>query len=192
MVQAEIKDTFKVGIYTTKLELDKKNLTNFCNITEQKNKSIFVSNTGYQSNIFYSKDSVVINLQKEILEHSKEYAKYLGYDFDNLNIKNMWININYYKDFNLPHNHGTDIISGVFYVEVPKDSGEIVFENPCNKMDIVNGVIKDFTPYNSTRWSFMPCNLSLFLFPSWLTHHVMPNLNKKSKRISIAFNVNTK
>ena len=69
MVQAEIKDTFKVGIYTTKLELDKKNLTNFCNVTEQKNKSIFVSNTGYQSNIFYSKDSVVIDLQKEILEH---------------------------------------------------------------------------------------------------------------------------
>ena len=29
----------------------------------------------------------------------------------------------------------------------------------------------------------------LYLFPNWLNHSVEPNLNKKQKRISIAFNM---
>ena len=98
----------------------------------------------------------------------------------------------YYKDFNLPHNHGADLVSGVFYVKVPENSGNIVFQNSSEFLQFNNDNIKNFNEYNSTTWSFIPKNQELFLFPSWINHYVQPNLNKKEKRISIAFNINTK
>ncbi len=42
----------------------------------------------------------------------------------------MWCNMNAYKDFNLAHSHGDAVVSGVYYLKVPKNSGTIFFVNP--------------------------------------------------------------
>ena len=45
-----------------------------------------------------------------------------------LNLKNYWININRYGDYNTVHNHRGTILSGVFYIDVPDENmGNINF-----------------------------------------------------------------
>jgi len=192
MVQTKITEIFKVGILTTKLNININLLNNLCNNIEESQESIYVSNSGYQSTIDRDKDSIILELKKQVLLQASQYIDYLGYRAESLEMKNLWLNVNYYKDFNLPHNHGADLVSGVFYVKVPENSGNIVFQNSSEFLQFNNDNIKNFNEYNSTTWSFIPKNQELFLFPSWINHYVQPNLNKKEKRISIAFNINTK
>ena len=87
-----------------------------------------------------------------------------------------WVNINEKGNWNFPHNHiGTDL-SGVYYVKVPKDSGQIVFFDP-RKIESAMGV--------------QPVEGNLFMFPSYLEHMVTPSESNET-RISIAFNICTK
>lgn len=192
MVQAELKDLFKIGVYTTTVDLDHKSLVDFCNDIEKKQESIYVSNSGFQASIYDTKNSHILDLKNQIIKHCHYYAEHIGYEKNNLEVKNIWVNINYYKDFNLPHTHSTNLISGVFYVQVPENSGNIVFKNPAEKLELNDHQIDHFIEYNSSKWAMRPIDLGLILFPSWLVHYVEPNLNKENKRISIAFNVNTK
>ena len=66
-------------------------------------------------------------------------------------------------------------LSGVYYLEVPKDSGDIVFQWPINK-------------YNQyRRWWVKPKVGDLLLFPSTLDHFVTKNISLE-KRIAVSFN----
>ena len=65
--------------------------------------------------------------------------------------------------------------SAVFYVQVPDDSGVIIFEYPINK-------------YNQTkRWWYPPSEGHYLIFPSTLDHLVTKN-NSDDLRIVISFN----
>ena len=85
--------------------------------------------------------------------------------------------------------HPFSKLSGVFYVKIPKNSGDLIFVNeteiPCF---IDHNNITEFNNYNSFKWSIKPEENVLYLFPSWLGHYVNPNLSKE-KRISISFNL---
>lgn len=89
-------------------------------------------------------------------------------------IQSMWINISYFEHSNYIHTHGLDpdIMSGVLYLQVPENSGEIGFINPITH-NIDNLIL--------------PIAKELFIFPQNLPHLVNPNLSQK-ERISIAFN----
>jgi|TARA_R100000149_G_C5865409_1_gene130281 hypothetical protein len=66
-------------------------------------------------------------------------------------------------------------LSGVYYLEVPRDSGDIVFQWPINK-------------YNQyKRWWFKPKKGDLLIFPSTLDHFVTKN-TAVEKRIAVSFN----
>ena len=49
-----------------------------------------------------------------------------------LELFNYWININGKGAYNVKHNHPQAHFSGVYYVQCPENSGEIIFENPHN------------------------------------------------------------
>lgn len=75
------------------------------------------------------------------------------------------------------HLHPGSVLSGVYYVKVPPGSGEISFFDPRGER-----------PPFGTRYSVMPCEGDVILFPSWLVHEVSPT-GGNQERISIAFNV---
>ena len=103
-----------------------------------------------------------------------------------LSLSSYWCNINYFGSFNRPHSHPGCVISGVYYVSIPKNSGSIVFLN--KDLDIFyHDSIKNYNEYNSSTWTIEPKENQCILFPSYLKHYVEPNLNKK-ERISISFN----
>ena len=46
-----------------------------------------------------------------------------------LTLYNLWYNVNGLSSFNKPHTHPGSIVSGVYYISIPQNSGNIVFLN---------------------------------------------------------------
>jgi uncharacterized protein (TIGR02466 family) len=101
------------------------------------------------------------------------------YNASPVRIKEMWGNVNSKNNFNLAHTH-SGILSGVFYCQVPENSGNLVFLNPAVRSD--GHLIRN------KNLNLQPERLALILFPSWLEHYVEPNLSDE-KRISLSFNI---
>ena len=185
-------DIFKFQLYCEKLNFVTDSLSNLCFELQNKNKDygrISSNLGGWQSDDLFDAYTIISNLRKLIYNHIDIYSKNFKLN-KKLKLDNLWININGYKDLNLPHIHPNSILSGVFYVKVPKNSGKIRFENPC--LDLMESVyqnsIIEYNSINSATWSLEPDENLLILFPSFLKHSVLPNMNKKEKRISISFN----
>lgn len=129
-------------------------------------------------------------LYNEIIKNSLIGFSYLGLKSQEPKINNCWININYKNNYNDRHMHKGSILSGVFYISTNKNSGQIIFYNPNDKLSFFmsSNIIKEYNFVNSSIWKFKPCNNLLLIFPSWLEHQVMPNISEED-RISIAFNI---
>ena len=160
---------------------------------ERDKKGRILSNEGGgQSKNFTKSNSYthplfdILNTQVEEIKNKINYQH-------SLNLQDYWYNINYQDSFNIPHFHIgrrlETIVSGVFYIETPKDCGQIVF----NRQDQVLGLMYDeksvtkYNEYNSSVWGVTPQENLCILFPANLEHFVRPNLNKE-RRISISFN----
>ena len=97
----------------------------------------------------------------------------------NTRLLNMWGNISPPNAFNGVHTHNNSIssysntdISGVLYLKVPKNSGELIFYDPL---------------FVSNNYTFQPKEKDIILFHQHLPHSVNPNFSQED-RISLAFN----
>lgn len=101
---------------------------------------------------------------------------------------NGWINVNPPGGYNGPHQHSNAILSGVYYVDVPRGSSEkggaIEFLSP-HPVRLLRGVIK--APMFLDRVHLQPKAGELIIFPGQLPHWVHPNDSGK-QRVTIAFN----
>ena len=188
-MENEFVDLFKIPSLNVILNLNNIQLIKNKINKIRKEKGRKISNlTGYQSNDLKI-DSTFLSFKKIIEKKSNNLAKHIGIK-DTLVLDNLWININKFKDVNDLHNHPNSILSGCFYIEVPKNSGAIVFKTP--NASVVDAYwrnhLKNFTVFNSPVWKIFPVEKQLLIFPSWLEHSVEPNMNEKKERISIAFN----
>jgi len=169
-------DTFKFNIEKYKKEI--------LNIKE-KNKGRVVSNyAGWQSEDFSTVPKNFTDLFKGINANVKNVEKNLSLS-KKLKLLDLWYNVNGLGSFNRPHAHSGSVVSGVYYVSIPKNSGSIVFLN--KNIDNYYRLIDSYNQYNSSTWTIKPENNLCVLFPSYLKHYVEPNLNRK-ERISISFN----
>ena len=103
-----------------------------------------------------------------------------------------WINENNFGDYNELHNHYINedhlVLTGIYYLETPKESGDLIFQNQdFNKFNDSN--FKLFKDANfHARYVWKPKKYDLLLFSPSQFHMVEPNRSKKS-RISVAFNI---
>ena len=186
-----ILDIFKMGVYFKECEFDLQPIKDYCLHYSQNNPSRQNSNIGgYQSDNFYLKDIEVFKpLHDKFSNEINLYANDICLKDQVLD--NAWININEYKDSNMSHTHPISPISGVFYVSVPEDGGDIVFERSDQiVIDYAwyNKNNNHYNSYNATNWTLPAKDNYLYLFPSFLNHRVSYNNNKENKRISISFN----
>ena len=79
---------------------------------------------GWHSDISNSKFT---ELSKIISKLFSEKVMNLNMD---LNVSDIWANINPKGAANKPHNHDGSYFSGVYYIKVPENSGNLVFLNP--------------------------------------------------------------
>lgn len=102
-----------------------------------------------------------------------------------------WINLHKPGSYAPRHNHTNSCYSGVYYLDIPQDSGMIWFikpnEIPTFASPTVLPTIGNYNIYNSNEFGFEVKNNDLILFPSHLTHKVDENKSKYD-RYSLAFN----
>jgi uncharacterized protein (TIGR02466 family) len=102
-----------------------------------------------------------------------------------------WINLHKPKCYAPRHNHTNSCYSGVYYFDVPQNSGMIWFikpnEIPTFASPTVLPTLELYNIYNSNEFGFETKKNDLLLFPSHLTHKVDAN-NSDKNRYSLAFN----
>lgn len=132
----------------------------------------------YTEKLFFDITDVIYKILKEVYKTNFKHG-HISY----------WYNINYRYGYNIQHTHPNSLISGVFYLKVPENSGNIVFVRPDSELGELHnldkiGVTNCYT--NCSYYSRAEEN-KLILFPSYVPHHVEQNQSDQ-ERISISFN----
>jgi uncharacterized protein (TIGR02466 family) len=184
----EVIDLFKVPILRGELNLNNDNIISKCLELKKQSAGRMCSNVcGWQSNNIDKNLEEFNELFNKISDISLEFSNFLKLNL--VGEISFWVNINKYRDFNERHIHPNCVLSGVYYVKCPKNSGEIVFHHPSPNIEYDWVSQLNYNNHNSIQWKIDPEEGDFILFPSWLHHHVNPNLNDEEDRISISFNV---
>jgi len=90
------------------------------------------------------------------------------------------------------HFHSNSLYSGVVYLRIPGEGGEIKFHSPetFNSNNTVKYLfkVKESNFYNCEGWAFTPSVGEIIIFPSHLSHEVIVN-NSEFDRYSFSFNI---
>ncbi len=140
----------------------------------------------------FKNSSTFDELRQKIDKHVQKYARSLDMDTrkHKLEMTNLWVNIVPKHTYHGLHLHPLSTVSGTYYVQVPKNSGAIKFEDP--RMSAFMGSVPRLPNAhrdNERFHSITPKAGDVVLFESWLKHEVMQNLSAKD-RVSISFNYN--
>ena len=185
---------FQIPIYQSFIEEDsftqikkdvdnliKENLEIFTQIWDCPTITTFTSN---KSNVELIK-SLNPTLITQIKFHTNLYFNQWGFDQNpQLNIDDLWINISSTGAYQEVHHHGSDLFSGVIYINVDKTSGDFWFINPLPS----EAILTKNPPIFGRGYNITPSNSTIILFPSWLQHRVAQN-KSNIDRISISFNI---
>jgi uncharacterized protein (TIGR02466 family) len=140
--------------------------------------------TGFQTRTFDKPFNGFIKLFEKIEPYVKTVAETWGIK-KSITLKNFWINQHDQYDYGMSHLHPEGLISGVYYIQVPNNSGRIVFERPDIQESFFEGDI--INQYNYKEFSVDSAVGTCILFPSYLKHRIEQNLSTES-RISLSFN----
>ena len=122
--------------------------------------------------------------------HVNAFTKALHLDLGKrtLTANSMWINILKPGGVHTGHIHPHSVISGTYYVTVPKGSSALKIEDPRLPFFMAAPTRKPSAPRDTQPFIYLdPEPKSLILFESWLRHEVPAN-QAKDDRISISFN----
>ncbi len=181
-------------LHMTEVGMDLKKLKKFILNTKKMNDGRTLTNVGgWQSNDLQHKPNEELQKFIEILKGvATRYS--IGIEIEpKYKLEQIWANVNGPKDFNERHKHLNAIYSGVYFVDVPENSGNFSLTHNVPDFNFAwchfNGIkIKKYNAFNAGTWNIKPQADELFLFPSWAEHKVTPNLSN-SDRISISFDL---
>jgi len=132
-------------------------------------------------------------LQSEIVNLGQEAMNHLSVeDHMTPEMSGMWSVINGPGSKNKLHSHPFNYLSGVFYLQVPQNSGPLVFHDPRPQGEVLSPPKKpDESIHTAHRVRWTPKPNDLLFFPSWLNHEV--EINKSTEeRIILSFNLKLK
>ena len=132
------------------------------------------------------------SLRKKLKRHVAIYSAAVEWDLQgrNLEMTDCWVNIMPRGTVHSLHLHPHSSLSGTYYVQVPKGSPGIKFEDPRLER-FMAAPPRRLTAKREVRpWVTFPAAAGqLLLFESWLRHEVLPN-TVQAERISVSFNYN--
>jgi uncharacterized protein (TIGR02466 family) len=118
------------------------------------------------------------------------FARELEFDLDGktLAMTDCWVNIMPRGVSHGLHLHPLSVISGTYYVQVPRGSPGLKFEDPRLDRFMCAPARRADAALANRPWVTLPAAPgNLLLFESWLRHEVVTN-NTVGERISISFN----
>ena len=139
--------------------------------------------TSYASlNDLPRRDPTIAELSKLLSRHAATFAKECAFDLPRKpKLDSLWVNLLKAGGHHSGHIHPHSIISGTFYVEVPRGSGAIRFEDP--RLSLMMAA----PPRGGTFVTIEPRSGLLLMWESWLRHEVLTGTGK-GERLSISFN----
>jgi uncharacterized protein (TIGR02466 family) len=139
--------------------------------------------TSYASlNDLPKRDPVFARLSKLLTRHAAEFSRECGFDIAHRpKPDSLWVNLLRSGGQHSGHIHPQSTISGTLYVEVPKGSGAIRFEDP--RLPLMMAA----PPREGTFVTVEPRPGLLLMWESWLRHEVLPG-SGRGERLSISFN----
>lgn len=132
------------------------------------------------------------SLRKKLERHVRALAAALEWDLRGreLEMTDCWVNIMPRGTVHTLHLHPHSSLSGTYYVQVPKGSPGLKFEDPRLDRFMAAPPRSSSARRELRPWiSYPAATGSLLLFESWLRHEVAPN-GAKAERISVSFNYN--
>ena len=139
--------------------------------------------TSYASlNDLPKRDPDFADLAKILTRHAAGFANECTFDLGRKpKLDSLWVNLLKSGGHHSGHIHPHSIISGTLYVEAPKGSGSIRFEDPRLTMMMAA------PPRPDSFVTVEPRPGLLLMWESWLRHEVLPGAGK-GERLSISFN----
>jgi uncharacterized protein (TIGR02466 family) len=128
-------------------------------------------------------------LGKLLTKHVAAFAQECAFDLARKpKLDSLWANLLRGSGHHSGHIHPHSIISGTLYVEVPKGSGAIRFEDPRLPLMMaaptrLADAPEELRPFVSVE----PRPGLLLLWESWLRHEVLPGTGR-GERLSVSFN----
>ena len=146
--------------------------------------------TSYASlNDLPRRDPAFADLGKLLTKHAAAFAKECAFGLARKpRLDSLWVNLLRGPGHHSAHIHPHSIISGTLYVEVPKGSGAIRFEDPRLPMMMAAPTRRIDAPEELQPFvSVQPRPGLLLLWESWLRHEVLLGTGR-GERLSISFN----
>jgi uncharacterized protein (TIGR02466 family) len=141
---------------------------------------------GWQSSIPLQTVPELAGLARFILECLHEVGTDEGWALERWSfVLEGWANVGGRHASHHLHNHANALLSGCYYIDVPRDGGDILFRDPRE-------VAYAFQPpyaqgYKQPLATITPQPGTLLVFPAWLLHAVEENRSDED-RISIGWN----
>jgi uncharacterized protein (TIGR02466 family) len=123
-------------------------------------------------------------------KHVKKFARHLEMDVQggHLEMVTCWVNIMPTNTVHSLHLHPLSVISGTYYVSVPRGASSLKFEDPrLSRFMAAPPKLPDAKPRNQIFATLDPKPGQVALWESWLRHEVPPN-QSRGDRVSISFN----
>jgi uncharacterized protein (TIGR02466 family) len=146
--------------------------------------------TSYASlNDLPQRDPAFAELRAVLTRYAGAFAKELAFSLPHKpKLDSLWVNLLKPGGHHTAHIHPHSILSGTLYVEAPKGSGPIRFEDPRLPMMMAAPVRRDDAPEEMRPFvSIEPRPGLLLMWESWLRHEVLAG-PAKADRLSISFN----
>jgi uncharacterized protein (TIGR02466 family) len=139
--------------------------------------------TSYASlNDLPKRDPAFTELAKVLTRHAVKFAEECALDLPRKpRLDSLWANLLKSGGHHSGHIHPHSLISGTFYVEVPRGSGPIRFEDPRLPLMMAAPSRPD------SFVTVQPRPGLLLMWESWLRHEVLPGTGR-GERLSISFN----
>ena len=144
--------------------------------------------TSYASlNDLPRRDPAFDDVKRILTRHAAAFARELAWDAKP-RLDSLWVNLLRAGGHHSGHIHPHSILSGALYVEVPKRSGAIRFEDPRLPLMMAAPVRRDDAPEELRPFATIePKPGLLLMWESWLRHEVLPGA-ANADRLSISFN----
>jgi uncharacterized protein (TIGR02466 family) len=146
--------------------------------------------TSYGSlNDLPKRDPAFAEVARMLARNAATFAEECAFDLKRRpRLDSLWVNLLRGAGHHAGHIHPHSIISGTLYVELPKGSGAIRFEDPRLPLMMAAPPRQKEAPEELQPFvAVEPRAGLLLLWESWLRHEVLPGTGR-GERLSISFN----
>ncbi|MBU6154828.1 MAG: hypothetical protein KGP28_11045 [Bdellovibrionales bacterium] len=126
--------------------------------------------------------TVFDRLRSALDPEARSFSRKLGLKVSGheLVLTSLWVNLMPEGCYHAFHHHPRSVISGTYYVDVPRGSSPLRVEDPRAPLFMAS-------PARKIQEDLVPRVGEIILFESWLRHEVPPN-RVKGTRVSVSFN----